>query len=718
MSTTSLKNLGQESTPQKVSLNRRGFLKASAAGAAGLMLSFALPESNLLEAQFPGIPKARPDAYIHIATDGTVTFILPKSEMGQGPLTSLSQLLADEMDADWSKTRQEFAPVDAAKYGAIQGVVGSMSIRTLWEPLRRTGATARAMLLEAAAQKWGVKADTLRTGNGFVINPANNARLNYGAIAEAANALPVPMTVAMKDPKDFKLIGKPVKRVDTFGKVTGQTKFGMDTRIDGMVYAVLARCPVPGGKVISFDDSKTKAVPGVKKVVQISNGVAVVADNTWSAMQGRKVLEVKWDEGAGAGVDTAGITKMFIEKTNQAGKNASKEGDAAAALAAGAKKLDAVYEAPFQSHSPMEPMNTTAHVTADKCEVWSPTQMQTFARDLAATASGLPKEKVMLHSTFMGGGFGRRGSVDYVGEAVELAKLVGAPVKLAWSREDDMQHDQYRPASRVMFAGAVDAQGNCSAFTAKIACPAFGGVRNGIASVAVEGIEGHPYHIPNQQIDYHQADTHIPVTYWRSVGYSQNTFFMESFIDELAAAAGKDPLEFRRKMLEKNPRMLAALNLAAEKAGWGKPLPAGHKLGLSVVNNIGSFTAQVAEVSVENGRLKIHKITTAVDCGHVVNPMILRQQMESGIAYGLAASLKGEITIANGRVQQGNFHQYDMLRIHEMPKIEVHIVPSTMAPGGIGEASTPGVAPAVANAIFAATGKRLRKLPLRNQDLA
>ncbi|MCU1258001.1 MAG: aldehyde oxidase and xanthine dehydrogenase, molybdopterin binding [Bryobacterales bacterium] len=644
-------------------VNRRSFLRTGGIG-LGLLLGFTLPERSKLAAQGrrPAVA-AKPGAYIHIGTDDTVTFLITKAEMGQGTVTSLSMLLAEELDCDWAKVRTEFAPVDPASYG-MQGVVGSASIRSSWAPLRQAGASARVMLLEAAAHRWGADKSQLRTERGFVVGTSPNQRLSYGSLSEAASKLPLPANAPLKDPKLYSLIGKPVKRLDTRDKVSGQAKFGIDARIPGMVYASIARCPVFGGKVSSFDDTKAKAIPGVKNVLQISTGVAVVGENTWAAMQGRKALEIKWDEGPNASQNSAAISRMFADLAQKPGAVAKQTGDAEKALAATAKKLSAEYEAPYLSHAPMEPLNCTAVVRGDSCEIWASTQMQSGSRDAAAKAAGLTPENVKVNTLYMGGGFGRRARVDYVGETVEIAKAIpGVPVKLTWSREDDMQHDFYRPASYVKFGGALDAEGWPSVFTARVACPSFGAARgNGVDSTAVEGLHTLEYRIPNLTVDYHRADAGIPTSYWRAVGYTQNTFFAASFLDELAAAGGKDPVELRKRLLAESPRLLGVLEVVAAKAGWGAP-PPGRFQGVAVVNNIGSFTAQVAEVSVTQGKLRVHRVVCAVDCGHVVNPAIVRQQIESGIVFGLSAALKGAITIDRGRVQQGNFDSYDVLRI-------------------------------------------------------
>jgi isoquinoline 1-oxidoreductase subunit beta len=697
-------------------LDRRSFLKTSAAATGGLILGFYLPEHNQLQAQSAA---GKLNAYVRIGTDDSVTLYIHKAEMGQGTVTSLSMLLAEELECDWKKIRTEFPGVDPVAFGPMQGVFGSMSVRTSWEPLRKAGATAAEMLVQAAAQKWNVPKSQCRAENNSVVNLTTKERFSYGSLAEAASKLPVPQQgVALKDPTQFKLVGKSQKRMDTPAKVTGKTTFGIDVKVPGMLYATLQRSPVFGGKVKSFDAAKAKGVPGVKQVVQISNGVAVLADNTWAAMEGRKALVVQWDEGLLKTTTSATIRKVFADMAEKPGAVARKEGDVGAALSTASQKIEAVYEVPYLSHAPMEPLNAVAHVRADGCDVWSGMQIQSIARETAAKAAGLPPEKVQINTVYLGGGFGRRGGADFIAEAVEISKAAGVPVKLQWTRDDDLQHDTYRPASYTKFTSALDSNGMPTVWNARVVCPSFAGLRNGVDRTGVEGIAEIRYAIPNILVEYHPPDVGIPTSYWRSVGYSHNTFFTESFLDELAVAAKQDPVAFRRKLLVKAPRMLGVLELAAEKAGWDKPLPSGRYRGISVVDNLGSFNAQVAEVSLEKGKVRVHRVVCAVDCGYVVNPAIVVQQIESGIVYGLSAALRGEITIDRGRVQQTNFNNYEPLRIDEMPVIETYIVPSTNPPGGIGEASTPAIAPAVTNAIFRATGKRIRKLPIKPEDLA
>lgn len=695
---------------------RRGFLKTSATVAGGLLVGFSMPVRAL--AQSTSAAASKLNAWVHVAADDTVTLFIHKAEMGQGTMTSLAQLLAEELECDWKKVRTEFPGVDPV-YGN-QGVFGSQSIRGQWTPLRTAGATAREMLVSAAAQRWNVDRAQCRAENGFVVNGAGQ-RLSYGALADAASTLQAPANVALKERSAFKIIGTRQKRLDTPAKVDGSAVFGIDFRLPNMLYGVVARSPVFGGTLKSFDDTKARAVPGVKHVMRVSTGVAILADNTWSALQARRVLDVTWDEGANANVSSASIRAAFVDLASRPGLEARKEGDAAAALSSATNRIEAVYEAPYAAHALMEPLACVADVRADSCEVWASTQAQTFSQATAAKAADLPPNRVKVHSLFIGSGLGRRTRLEYVAETVEAAKAAGVPVKITWSREDDLHHDAYRPAAYVKFAGAVDAAGWPVALTARIVCPSFGfgGGRggNGVDHTAVEGIEDLAYAIPNMMIDFQRASGAIPTHYWRSVGYSQNTFFAESFIDELAAAGKKDPLELRRRLLAKSPRMLGVLNLAAEKAGWGTPLPAGRARGISVVNNIGSFTAQVAEISIARGVLKIHRVVCAVDCGHTVNPAIIEQQIAGGIGTGLTAALKDAITIEKGRVVQNNFNDYRMSRMGDMPPVEVHLVASTEAPGGIGEASTPGIAPALANAIFALTGKRIRTLPIKPADL-
>jgi isoquinoline 1-oxidoreductase beta subunit len=702
-------------------LDRRGFLAAT----GGLVVGFVLPAREALAqggggGLFGPPPDGKPNAYIRIGADDSVTFFIPKSEMGQGPTTACSQMLAEELECDWTKVKMQVAPVDPASYGH-QTTVGSMAVRTSWDPLRKAGAQARGMLIAAAAQQWNVSPSQLRAENGFVINPSTNQRINYGAIADAASRQPVPATVTLKDPKQYKVIGKAVKRLDTRDKVTAKAMFGLDARPQGLVYAAVSRCPVFGGKVATFDASKTKTVPGVKDVFQIPGGVAVVAENTWAALQGQRALTVQWDEGANAAVTSATIRQMFVDRAKQGGAPARKDGDAVAGLARASKRVDAVYEVPFTAHAPMEPMNATIHIRPDgTAEAWVPTQSPTTARAAIAQIAGIAPEKVNLHTTFMGGGFGRRGEgqMNHLEDAAHVANRLKVPVKLTWSREDDMTQDYYRPASYAELSGGLDAGGWPAVMKAKIACPSFFMVRDGLDPIAVSGISDLQYGFPDFLVEYSVANTHVPVSFWRAPGAAQNTYFAESFFDELCAAGGKDPVEARRRLLAKSPRLLNVLNIAAEKAGWSKPLPAGRGRGVALGANVGSFNAQIAEVSVSNGRVRVEKVVCVMDCGQIINPHILRQQIEGGIIYGLSATLKGQITIDRGRVKETNFNQHDMMRMDEVPVVEIHLVESTERPTGAGEATNPATVPAVINAIYAVTGKRLRTLPVKATYLA
>lgn len=584
------------------------------------------------------------------------------------------------------------------------------------------------MLLTAAAETWKVDPATCRTENSQVIHSDSQRRLSYGELVEKASTLPPPQNVTLKDPKDFKIIGTAIKRLDTPDKTNGKAIFGLDVNAPGMLVAVVARPPVFGGKLKSFNADKAKAVPGVRHVVEIERGVAVVADGFWPAKLGREALEIVWDEGPQAMLDSRTQRDQYAELASKPGAVARKEGDAGAALGNAAKKLEAIYDLPYLAHAPMEPLNCVADVRADGCEIWTGTQFQTVDRDAAARDTGLKPEQVKLHTTLLGGGFGRRAVFDshFVLEAVQTSKAVKAPVKVVWTREDDIRGGFYRPRAYHTVSAGLDADGKLAAWQQRIVCQSFAVgtmfesavVKNGVDGTAVEGAADLPYDIPNLLVEWQQAPGGVPVHFLRSVGHTHTAFVVETFLDELAHAAGKDPYEFRRALLDKQPRHKRVLEFVAEKAGWGKPLPDGRGRGLAVHEAFGSYVAQVAEVSIsKESRLRVHRVVCAVDCGPVVNPDTVRAQMEGGIVFGLSATLHGEITFENGRVRQRNFHDYPVLRMHEMPEIEAHIVPSEDKMGGVGEPGVPPVAPAVANAVFALTGKRLRHLPIRAADL-
>ncbi len=710
-------------------VTRRDFLEQAGKLSAGLLIAVHIPSTRRwrvvpAEAEVETGPFA-PNAWLTILPDNTVHVMVDRSEMGQGVATSLPMLIAEELEADWATIQIAFAPADKSYFNPLFGMQGtgaSTSVRAAFNPLRKAGAAAREMLITAAATTWGVDRATCRAEKGAVIHPVKGLRLTYGQLVDKAAALPVPQDVPLKDPKDWKILGTGVLRLDTPAKVNGSAQFGIDVKVPGMLVAVVARCPVIGGKVKTFDATKAKAVPGVKQVVQISSGVAVVADGYWPAKKGRDALVVTWDDGPNTKLSSAGIAKQLSDRATKPGAVARHDGDPDAALAAAPekRKLDATYETPFLAHATMEAMNCTAHVRADGVDIWAPTQFQTGAQGLGAALGGVPPEKVKVHTTFLGGGFGRRFEMDFISEALETSKATGSPVKVIWSREDDMHHGQYRPVSHHRMRAAIDADGRPVAWTHRIVAPSImarlfpANVKNGLDPEAVEGGVEMPYDIPAVGVDYAMVDTGVPVGFWRSVNNSFNAFAVESFIDELAHAAEKDPYLYRRSMLRKSPRHLRVLELAAAKAGWGTPLPAHRARGIAVWKSFDSYVAQVAEVSINgDGAIRVHRVVCAFDCGPVVNPLTVEAQAQSAIVFGLTAALFGEITIAGGRVQQSNFHDYRMLRMREMPVVEVHIVQTTDPQGGVGEPGTPPIAPAVCNALFALTGKRIRSLPIK-----
>jgi len=742
-------------TKRIVRVSRRDFLKTGAAGSASLLIGFYLPA---LAADTAGKNFA-PNAYIEIRPNGDVHLWAARSEMGQGPRTSLAMILADELDADWSRVKIEQADLDA-RFGD-QTTGGSFSIRTSWDPLRKAGAAARAMLVTAAANTWNVPASECVTRNGAVIHTKTKRQLSYGSLVAKAAALPVPKEAAPKTPKSYRIVGTKVKRVDGPHIVVGEAHYGIDTKIPGMLYATVARPPVFGGKVKSFDAARALAAPGVRKAVEIPQvempplfgeerkegsghqhylwgGVAVVADSTWQAMAGRRALSVDWDAGSGAEENTEKQRAACAELVKGRGKEVRKIGDPDSAFAAAAKKVEAEYELPFLAHATMEPMNCTALVRDGKCDVWAPIQNPGALATALTGPLGLPASAITIHVTLLGGGFGRRLNIDYGVEAALLSRAVGAPVKVQWTREDDVRHDYYRPMSRHRLRAGLDAQNNVVAWMHHVAAPTTDGVYIGGDVPDSGGTELAGAGLPNGTVANYLVEqsflhTAVPRGYWRSVDVSWNHFAAQSFIDEVAAAAKKDPLEVRRQLIgtkqppaaeggEEKPvnveRLRKLLDVLAEKSAWGKPLPAGRGRGMAALSSWGTYIGQVAEVTVaKDGSVRVERVVAAVDCGQVINPDMVAAQIEGGIVFGLTAALYGEITIEAGQTQQSNFNNYPMLHINEMPRVEVHIIPSHESPGGIGEPPVPSTAPAVANAIFAATGKRLRRLPFQTQEL-
>ncbi len=712
--------------------NRRKFIQTSAAVGGGLLLGFYLPAFGKFNIA-AGISSAAsfvPNAFIRIGTDDIITVIVNHSEMGQGAYTTLPMIVADELDADWSKIRFESAPVDPAYNHLVFGMQatgGSTSTSTEWDRFRKAGATARNMLIAAAAQTWNVEPSSCRTEKSFVIHSSSNRKLSFGQLVDKAATITAPGEVKLKDPKDFTIIGKPIKRLDTPEKVDGTGVFGLDVKLPGLLTALIARPPVFGGKLIKFDADKAKAIPGVKHVVQIDRGIAVIADSYWPAKLGRDALNITWDDGALATLDSKIQGNQYAALAKQPGAVAKSEGDMNAAKQKAVKKVDAVYDLPYLSHSPMEPLNCVADVKADSCEIWVGTQFQTTDLMTASVITGLKPNQIKLHTTLLGGGFGRRATLDnhFVAEAVQVSKAIQAPVKVVWTREDDIRGGYYRPKAHHRFSAGLDASGMPLFWQQNVVCQSFVVgtpfepmmVQNGVDGLAVEGAANHPYEVPNKHVAWNMAPGGVPTLWWRSVGSSHTAFAVECFIDELAKAAGKDPYEYRRLLLGKSPRHKRVLEYVAEKAGWNKPVAAGRGRGIAVHESFGSVVAQVAEVSIINNKLKVHKVVCAVDCGQVVNPDTIRAQMEGCVVFGLTAALYGEISFEKGRVKQSNFHDYRMLRINEMPTVEVHILDSKEPMGGVGEPGVPPVAPAVMNALFALTGKRVRSLPLRPDDL-
>ena len=705
-------------------LSRRSFLRVSAAAGGGLLLAFRLPAAPRAAAAPAPAADFAPNAFVRIAGDGRVTVIVNKSEMGQGISTSLTMVVAEELDADWSRVGFEFAPADPVYahpgYG-IQMTGGSTSTMGMTEPMRRAGATARALLVAAAAQEWKVPAAECRTENSAVVHGPSGKRAGYGELAATAATLPVPAEVPLKDPQHFRLIGKSTHRLDTPAKVAGTAVFGLDVHLPGMLTAVVAHPPTFGGVAKSWDDRAALQVRGVRAVVDVGSGVAVVAESFWAAKLGRDRLRIEWDHGANAKVSSSALRASYAQLARTPGRIARKTGDAAA------RTLEAEYELPYLAHAAMEPLNCTVDLRPDACEIWAGTQFQTVDQAAAAGVLGLTPAKVKLHTTFLGGGFGRRANPasDYIVEAAKIAKAVRAPLKLVWTREDDMRSGYYRPMWHSRITAALDASGAITAWTHTIVGQSiiegtpFASflIKDGIDGTSVEGAEDLPYAIPNLQVELHTTTVPVPTLWWRSVGHSHTAFVVESFLDEVAHAAGTDPVALRRQLLAGKERHLGVLELAAARSGYGKPLPEGRAHGFALHFSFHTYVAIVLEVSLENGWPRVHKATCAVDCGQTINPDTVTAQLEGAVGFALSAALYSEITLQDGRVQQSNFHDYRLLRIHEMPAVEVHLVPSGAPPTGVGEPGVPPVAPALGNALFRLTGKRIRRLPIRPEDL-
>ena len=705
-----------------MSLARRDFLKTT----TGLVIALALPGCGKKQAASGERKVLDLNAWLKVGTDNTVTFLCDRSEMGQGVYTSLTMLIAEELGVALDRIRVQFAPPGAVYTNNLLGTQitgGSTSIRDAWEKLRTAGAQARTMLVSAAAKEWGVSARSCRVENGTIISP-HGKKFTFGDVADAASKLPVPDKVALKNPQSFTLIGMAAKRLDTPLKVSGTAEYGIDVRLLDMLYAALTQSPTLGGKVQSVDDSAAKSMPGYKATVQTTSGVAVVADSWYRARKARDALKIQWDNGPNAALNDAAILKGLQKASASEGKIARHDGDVNVALKAAAKVVSREYTLPLLAHATLEPQNCTADVRADRCDIYVPTQIQLVAQATAAKAAGLPAEKVNVHTTFLGGGFGRRLDVDFIPAAVECSKAVGKPVKLLWTREDDTTHDTYRPPAYDTISAGFDKDGRITAFRLHLVGPSITArmfpsvVEKNIDPFAIEAAANYPYDVPNVQVDYVQHEIGLDVGYMRSVSHALNCFVVESFMDELANEAKQDPVEFRLGLLAKQPRYREVLKLATREANYGSPAK-GHFQGVAVMEGYGTYLAQVAEISVgADGTPKVHRIVCAVDCGQVVNPDIVMAQVEGSIVFGLSSALWGEINVQNGRVSQANFDSYRLMRMNEVPRIDTYLVQSPESPGGVGEPAVALVAPAICNAIYAATGRRLRSLPIARHKLA
>jgi isoquinoline 1-oxidoreductase beta subunit len=710
----------------RVDRSRRRFLSVSAAVGGGLLVGFATGPSigAAHAAESAASPAFTPNAFISIGSDGRVVLTMPYVEMGQGTYTSIPMLIAEELEVDLKQVRLEHAPPNEKLYAnpllGVQATGNSNAVRGAWQPMRQAGATARTMLVAAAAKRWNVEPASCRAQSGEVIHVPTGRRITYGGLAADAVLMPVPENVVLKRPADFKLIGTPAKRLDTPSKVNGTAVYGIDARPPGVKFATLAQSPVFGGRVKSVDDATAKAVKGVRQIVRLDDAVAVVADHMGAAKKGLAALVIEWDDGPHAKLATEQIVGELEKATLNAGPVAQDIGNTENTMATAVTKIEATYQVPFLAHAAMEPMNCTVHVRKDGCEIWVGNQALARAQATAAKTTGLPLDKVVVHNHLIGGGFGRRLEVDGVTRAVQIAMQVEGPVKVVWTREEDIQHDMYRPLFFDRISAGLDDKGMPVAWDHRFAGSSIiarwlpPGFNKGLDPDTTEGAIDLVYALPNLHVEYVRVEPPgIPTAFWRSVGPSHNVFVTESFIDELAAAAKQDPMAYRRVLLDKAPRAKAVLDLVAEKSGWGKPLPKGVGRGVSLQFVFATYLAQVAEVEVaKDGTVRVRRVVCALDCGTVVNPDTVRAQIQSAVIFGITAALHGEITLKDGRVEQSNFHNYQMLRMNEAPAIEVYIVQNSEPPGGMGEAGTSAIVPAVTNAIFAATGKRLRKLPV------